>query len=199
MRQVLEDQLRLNTGNLIDHTLEGTSLLALAIGQKYLPVGERLTSPISDQDSVESSEPSSAQSLILTKLDEILKRSEPGAGAHGQRRETTEKSTFPTKRDTILFAAIVSDLEGLKYCSFLDKHRVKPKWSEDGPKSYQESYLVAASYQKKVQDEKSRAKRRMSRYANSVLMDAFVTYLRSEFDQLSSLVNSRNSRDASKN
>ena len=108
------------------------------------------------------------------------------------------KSRFPSKRDTILFAAIVRDLEGLRYCIFLDKHRVKPKWCEDGPKSYRESYLAGGSFPKKVQDEKSRAKQRMSTHQHSVLMDAFVTYICSEFDELSSRLNSRNSRDASK-
>ena len=110
----------------------------------------------------------------------------------------TGKPNSPTKRDAILFAAIVSDLEGLKYCSFLDNHRVRPKWSDTGPKSYRESYLASGSYKKKVQDEKSRAKQRMSRFVNSVLAEAFITYLPDEFDKLGSLLNSRNSRDASK-
>lgn len=73
------------------------------------------------------------------------------------------------------------DLEGLQYCIFLDKHRVKPKWSEDGPKSYRESYLAHGSYRKKVQDEKSRAKQRMRKHPDSMLMEAFVTYLRKQF------------------
>jgi hypothetical protein len=60
----------------------------------------------------------------------------------------TGKPNSPTKRDTVLFAAIVSDLEGLKYCSFLDNHRVKPKWSDTGPKSYRESYAEFLVLQK---------------------------------------------------
>jgi hypothetical protein len=199
VRQVLEEQVRLNAAKLLERKLEGTSLLALAIGQEYLPVGEPLATPISGQDNVERSELSAAQRLILTKLDELLNRAESGAGTHGQRRQTTKKSTFPTKRNTILFAAIVSNLVGLRYCDFLDKHRVKPKWSDTGPKSYRESYLASGSYKKKVQDEKSRARRRMSQKTDPVIMEAFVTYLGSEFDQLSSLFNSRNSLHASKN
>jgi hypothetical protein len=194
VRQVLEEQLRLNAPKLIDRTLEKTSLLALAIGQNYLPTGERFAATTSDQDSGEKSDSSSAQRLILTKLDEIVRT----LGARSGIRAARAKPAFPTKRDTIVFAAIVRDLEGLRYCIFLDKHRVKPKWSEDGPKSYGESYTASRSYQKKVQDEKSRAKQRMNKHADSVLMDAFNTYLPSEFDDLSSLFNSRNSRNASK-
>ncbi len=198
VRRVLEDQLRLNAGKLIDRTLEQTSLLALAIGQNYLPTSERFAGGISDQGSVEKSHPSSADSIILTKLNEILERFKPSVIIGGQRSKARGRPSLPTKRDTILFAAIVSNLEGLKYCDFVDKHKVKPKWSDDGPKSYRESYLALGPYPKKVQDEKSRAKQRMSKYPDSILMDAFVTYLRSEFDELSSLFNSRNSRDASK-
>jgi len=88
---------------------------------------------------------------------------------------------------------------GLKYCSFLDNHRVRPKWSDTGPKSYRDSYFASGSYKKKVQDEKSRAKQRMNRSVDSVLAEAFVTHLTGEFDKLVSLLNSRNSRDASKN
>lgn len=191
VRRVLEEQVALNAAKLIDRSLEQTSLLALAIGQNYLPVGERLASS-------EMSEPSAAVSLVLTKLDEISKKVESCAGAHPQQRQTVKKSSVPTKRDAILFAAISSDLEGLKYCSFLDNHKVKPKWSDTDLKTYRDSYLASASYRKKVQDEKSRAKQRMSRFADSVLADAFVTHLRDEFSTLSPLLNSRNSRDASK-
>ena len=196
VRQVLEEQLRLNAAKLIDHTLEKSSLLALAIGQAYLPIGEPHRAVIPMQDINESSKSSVPQDVILKKLDEIVRSLGPSVQA--QSRTHKAKSRFPSKRDTILFAALVRDLEGLGYCIFLDKHRVKPKWCEDGPKSYRESYLAGGSFPKKVQDEKSRAKQRMSTHQHSVLMDAFITYIRSEFDELSSRLNSRNSRDASK-
>lgn len=199
VRQVLEDQLRLNAGKLIDHTLDETSLLALAIGQKYIPVGERLVGAASDQATVEKSEPSVAQSLILNRLNEMLNAFETRVGIRAKGHKAGAKTSFPNKRDMVLFAAIVSSLKGLKYCDFLDKHKKKPKWSDDGPKSYRESYLAAGSYRKKVQDEKTRAKQRMSRYPDSLLMEALVTYLPSEFDRFSPLFSSRNSRDASKN
>jgi hypothetical protein len=199
VRSVLEEQLRTNASKLIDRTLEGTSLLALAIGQSYLPGEEPVAGTVPDQGTVSNNEPRNANSLILAKLDEILKGFEHGGDIRTQRRKTTGKPKSPTKRDTILFAAIVSDLEGLKYCSFLDNYRLRPKWSDTGPKSYRESYLASDSYKKKAQDEKSRAKQRMNRFVDSVLRDAFITYLPDEFDKLGSLLNSRNSRDASKN
>lgn len=199
VRQVLAEQVALNAAKLIDRDLEQTSLLALAIGQKYLPAGEEIVRAVSDQGSVEKHSPSGAQCLILTKLDEILKAFQAGVGIRAEGRKARAKPSFPTKRDTILFAAIAKDLEGIKYCDFLGGHNIKPKWSENGPKSYRESYLANGSYRKKVQDEKSRAKQRMNKYPDSVLMDAFVTYLRPEFEELSSIINSRNSRDASRN
>jgi hypothetical protein len=199
VRSVLEEQLRINAAKLIDRTLEGTSLLALAIGQSYLASEEPLAGTFPDQGTVPNREPRNANSLILAKLDEILEGFERGVDGHTLRRKMTGKPSSPTKRDTILFAAIVSDLVGLKYCSFLDSHRVRPKWSDTGPRSYRDSYFASGSYKKKVQDEKSRAKQRLSRYRDSVIMEAFVTYLRPEFNELASLFNSRNSRDASKN
>jgi Queuosine biosynthesis protein QueC len=198
VRRVLEEQLRTHAPKLIDRALDATSLLALAIGQNYLAGGERLAGAFPDQGILAKSETRNANSIILTKLDEILKKFETGGDIRTQRRRMAGKPSSPTKRDTILFAAIVSDLEGLKYCSFLDNHRVRPKWSDTGPKNYRDSYLASDSYKKKAQDEKTRAKRRMSRFIDSVLADAFVTYLPDEFDRLDPLLNSRNSRDASK-
>src|SRR5256885_9835318 len=151
VRQVLEEQLRLNAAKLIDHTLEKSSLLALAIGQAYLPYGEPHSAVIPKQDINESSKSSVPQDVILKKLDEIVRSLGPSVRA--QSRTAKAKSRFPSKRDTILFAAIVRDLEGLRYCILLDKHRVKPKWCEDGPKSYRESYLAGGSFPKKVQDD----------------------------------------------
>lgn len=198
VRRVLEGQLRANAPKLIDRTLEGTSLLALAIGQNYLPAKKTLAGTFPEQTSVPNSEPQNAQSLILAKLDEILKGFDRGVDPRTRRRSVTRKPSRPTKRDTILFAAIIRNLEGLKYCSFLDHHRVKPKWSDTGPNSYRDSYLTSGSYKKKVQDEKSRARQRLSKYHDSVIMEAFVTFFRPEFNELASLFNSRNSRDASK-
>lgn len=197
VRRVLEEQLRINAPKLIDRTLEATSLLALAIGQSYLPGGEPLDGTLADPATAPKSDPRKANGVILTKLDEILKKFETYDGVRA-RRKRTGKPSSPSKRDTILFAAIVSGLEGLKFCGFLDNYRVKPKWSDTGPTNYRESYLADDTYRKKVQDEKSRAKQRMVRFVDSVLLEAFVTHLPAEFDKLDPLLNSRNSRGASK-
>lgn len=199
VRQVLEDQLRRNAAKLIDRTLERTSLLALVIGQNYLPASECYAPAVPDQESAEKKKPANPQSVILTKLDEILNVCQTSAGIRQARSKKARRSSIPNKRDTVLFAAITSNLEGIKYCAFVDKHRISPKWTEDGPKSYRESYVAGGSYRKKVQDEKTRAKQRMKGYADSAILEAFVTYLRSEFDQLSPLFSSRNSLNASKN
>ncbi len=197
VRQVLEDQLRRNATKLIDRTLERTSLLALVIGQNYLPGSEHYGTTVSNSESTEKTEPTN-QSVILTKLNEILSICQAGAGIRQHRSNRARRASIPNKRDTVLFAAITSDLEGTSYCAYVDKHRISPKWSEDGPKSYRESYLAGGSYRKKVQDEKTRAKQRMKGHPDSVILDAFVTHLRSEFNQLSYLFNSRNSLNASK-
>ena len=199
VRQVLEEQVRLNAPKLIDRTLEETSLLALVLGQRYLTTRDIRTPTTFVQDSDEQCKVGAIEHTILTRMETILGRFEGSASAKAQRGAQRRRDQAPTKRDTILFAGITRNLEGLKYCIFLDEHKVKPKWSNDGPKSYRESYLESGSYKKKVQDEKSRAKQRLSKYRDSVIMEAFVTYLRPEFNELASLFNSRNSRDASKN
>ena len=87
----------------------------------------------------------------------------------------------------------------MKYCSYLDNHRIKPKWSEDeAPPSYPQGYKLGKPWRKKIQDEKTRAKAAMANYEPSVLSNAFVTYMSAEFSEISALLNSRNSQNASK-
>jgi hypothetical protein len=105
--------------------------------------------------------------------------------------------TAPDKRDTILFAAIVMELKGLKYCVFLDDRRIKPKWSDTGPNSYSKSYEMGNRWRKKVQDEKSRAKTRMDLWNEPLLREAYIKHLPDRFDEIAGLLNSRNSRGAS--
>ena len=103
------------------------------------------------------------------------------------------------KRDTVILAAILMGLKGVRYCSFLRDHGLRPRWPDSGPATtYPKSYLSGDPYRKKVQDEKTRARLRMNSYALSGLATAFSTYLPREFDQISPLLYSRNSPDASK-
>jgi len=110
-----------------------------------------------------------------------------------------KKKGNPGKRDTVIFAAILKGLRGRSYSSFLQNHGIKPKWSDSGPATYQNSYVAGDPWRKKVQDEKTRAKQRMSGCADSELADAFNFYLPQEFDDLSPLLRSPNSHHASKN
>jgi len=80
----------------------------------------------------------------------------------------------------------------MKYCSFLQDHGIKPKWSEPGPATYPQGYLAGDPWRKKVQDEKTRTKLRMNSYVHSELATAFNTYLPKEFDEISPLLHSRN-------
>ena len=102
------------------------------------------------------------------------------------------------KRDIVIFAAILLKLKGMKYCSFLQDHGIKPKWAESGPPSYPLGYQAGDPWRKKVQDEKTRAKARMDRFANSELADAFNAYLPESFDLLAPMLHSRDSQGASK-
>ena len=114
------------------------------------------------------------------------------------RKATKKTHARPTRRDSIIFAAITLELKGMKYCSFLKDHGVKAKWSEPCPTNYCAGYLAGNPWQKKIQDEKSRAKTRMKGYAEPALADAFNFHIPSRFEELSGLLNSRNSRPASK-
>jgi hypothetical protein len=104
----------------------------------------------------------------------------------------------PGKRDTVLFAAILRGFKGVRYCSFLEKHGIKPKWSDSGPPNYTKSYQIGDPWRKRVQDEKTRAKLRMNECAPSELATAVNIYLPGEFDEITSLLHSRNSPSASK-
>ena len=113
-------------------------------------------------------------------------------------RRGVKKRATVGKRDTVIFAAILLELTGPRYCSFLQEHELKPKWSDQGPASYPKSYQAGEPWRKKVQDEKTRARSRMSRHLDSELADALNIYLPGKFGQISSLLHSRNSRDARK-
>jgi hypothetical protein len=102
------------------------------------------------------------------------------------------------RRDTVIFAAILLGLEGLKYCVFLQDHGIRPKWSDLGLANYLKGYQIGIPWRKKIQDEKSRAKSRMSRYKSSEIADAANVYLPGQFHQISELLRSRDSDGAGK-
>ena len=100
------------------------------------------------------------------------------------------------RRDTVIFDAILLELKGTKYCAFLQDHGISPKWSDSGPPSYPKSYQNGEPWRKKVQDEKTRARSRMDRYANSEIADAFNIHLPDQLQALSRLLPTRATRMA---
>jgi hypothetical protein len=95
------------------------------------------------------------------------------------------------KRETVIFAAILLELIGLKYSSFLQAREIRPKWWESGPADYPKSYQAGDPWRKKVQDEKTRAKQRMDRYTSAQLADAFNAHLPDLFGELARLLSTR--------
>jgi hypothetical protein len=202
--RVLEEQLRANASEFVDGTLDPTSLLAMVATRKHLPLNNKTLSKAKEEVSLEGeAAPSlSDQTAVLATLKAMeasLQTLHASIAAVPARKVTKKANTRPTRRDSIVFAAIILAFKGTKYCSFLSEHGVKPKWSEPCPTNYYAGYLAGQPWQKKIQDEKSRAKTRMKGYSNSVLADVFNYYLSDKFEELTSVLNSRNSHAASKN
>jgi len=202
--RVLEQKVAENAPKLVGGNLNDTSLLALVIGQKFLRHQWQLSAQAIEHGSAKSDSVSESlssaqsQSAALARVRETLDALHAKFDALAPGRNKVKKKRKPVKRDTVLFAAILMGFKGMRYCSFLQDHGIKPKWSDVGPASYPKSYQ-AETFRKKVQDEKARAKARMAHYADAEFANALNAYLPAEFDVLSPLLRSRNSRDASKN
>jgi len=185
--RVLEQKVRENAAKLIRGPLDDTSLLALAIGQGHF----RQQFPRPAEASIGGPEnPTSPVELgaTLASIDQTLNTFlAKFAGVTAQRTKHKKKG-MPTKRDTIIFAAILLELKGMRYCAFLQEHGIKPKPSDAGHTTYPLSYQAGDPWRKRVQDEKTRAKVRMQGYARSELATAFNTYLPKEFDKISPLL-----------
>src|SRR5438132_1756713 len=152
-------------------------------------LGGKAAPSLSDQSSV----------AAILRVEASLQNLHEKIDAGPVRKATKKTNARPSRRDSTVFAAIILDLKGMRYCSFLKDHGVKPKWSEPCPSNYCAGYQAGNPWQKKIQDEKSRAKARMEGYTDPALADAFNFYLPDSFKELSGLLNSRNSRPASKN
>lgn len=170
---------------LVEGRVESSCLLSLVLGKRHLqyqPVRNLEKDRASDSDSVSKSNSEMQRwEALLARFEAILPRFNPSSEVVNKGRKTR----VPSKRETILFAAILLELKGTKYCSFLDKNGPRPKWADAGPANYLKSYQAGDPWRKKVQDEKTRAKHRMKRYAHSDLMTAIVKYLPTEFDKVS--------------
>ena len=202
--RVLEQKVAENAPNLVAGNLDGTSLLALAIGQEHLRQHYQVSTEAREHGSAESGSaaesPSSAQlqGAALERVEETLRTILAKLGGSVPEGIKAKKKRTLGKRDIVIFAAILLKLKGMKYCSFLQDHGIKPKWAESGPPSYPRGYQAGDPWRKKVQDEKTRAKARMDRFANSELADAFNAYLPESFDLLAPMLHSRDSQGASK-
>jgi hypothetical protein len=67
------------------------------------------------------------------------------------------------KKRSAIFAAISTRDEGLKYCKTLDERKlaIPAAWIQDGcPKNYPDAYKAGQPWQKRIQDEKSRYKKK---------------------------------------
>ena len=197
VREVLAAQVAGHAEKLIAKTLDKTSLLALALGQEYLPDNQDLRKNPTRGGDPENLKRAPEVQAVLEQLGQVVEELRSFSGIGYLKHKKTTKQKVPSRRDSVIFAAITRDMKGLKYCIYLDKHRVSPKWASEGPNNYSESYKQSKTYQKKIQDEKARAKNRLNKFLRPVVLGAFVKYLPTEFEDLSSLYNSRNSPDAS--
>jgi len=181
--RVLEQKVRENAAKLIRGPLDDTSLLALAIGQGHLrqqfprPAGASIGGPENPTSPVELG-------VTLASIDQTLNAFLAKFASVTAQRTKQKKRGMPAKRDTIIFAAILLELKGMRYCAFLQEHGIKPRPSDTGPATYPLSYQAGGPWRKRVQDEKTRAKVRMQGYARPELATAFNTYLPREFDKI---------------
>jgi len=197
---VLTKMIAKRSGDLAMGTLEPTSLLALIVGKNLGP------SPLATGTTVRTNTlpatgpieetPTSADSSIAAAGDKIV---EYLMGKFSARVPAPPiKPPKLLKRDTVIFAAIKIGHKGPSYCSFLHEHGIKPRWPDGAPTSYPQAYKIGPPWQKKIQDEKTRAGARMRLYDDSVFAEALILHLQAEFDEITRLINSRNSQDASK-
>jgi len=179
-----------------------TSLLAMVATRKHLPANKQAPGRATENGSLGGKAAASlsdqASVAAILRVEASLQNLHAKIDAEPVRKATKKTNARPSRRDSTVFAAIILDLKGMRYCSFLKDHGVKPKWSEPCPSNYCAGYQAGNPWQKKIQDEKSRAKARMEGYTDPALADAFNFYLPDRFKELSGLLNSRNSRPASK-
>jgi hypothetical protein len=79
-----------------------------------------------------------------------------GPSSHRPNRKRTK---LQIRRDGVVFGALQAELKGLKYCSHLDRCRIRPRqeWQSDGcPDTYSAAYKQGKIWQKKIQDQKHR-------------------------------------------
>src|SRR5205823_2037475 len=114
---------------------------------------------------------------ILKGVEVSLQNLHAKIDAGSVRKTTRKTNTRLSRRHSTMFAALLLELKGMRYCSFLKDHEIKPKWPEPCPANYCAGYLAGHPWRKKIQDEKSRARTQMEGYTNPAIADAFNFYL----------------------
>lgn len=191
--QVLEQKVHEQAASFVNRTMDPTSLLAMAVGPTF--VGQQTAG----SDSALGGGPKQPDSNMLASIHENVKALLARADIKPPSQTTTKKRRTVGHRYAVVFAAILRSLKGATYCFYLDKHKIRPKWpDEQAPPTYAKGYISGEPWRKKIQDEKTRAKTAMKNYEPPEVSNAFVAYMPEEFDELSPLLHSRNSRDASK-
>jgi len=84
-------------------------------------------------------------------------------GRPARRVETKVLTATEKKRRKVIFGAIQANDKGLKYCKTLDERNlaIPAEWRQGGcPKTYTDAYKAGQPWQKRIQDEKSRYKKK---------------------------------------
>jgi hypothetical protein len=191
VQRVLGEKIAERTPELLEGALDQSSLLARVIRQEHLHrIDESAEAP-----SPQVTKPLSAETVLSERFLEALDARLAKFGFSSPKRNLASRRKLQ-KRDTVIYAAILKELKGAQYCAFLHDRGLRPKWADGGPTTYPQSYQRGDSWRKAVQDEKSRAGVRMNRYPDSELAEAFISHLGDLFDELSGLLQSRNSRNS---
>lgn len=194
VERVLQEQLVEHAANIVRGRIDESSLLSLVIGGKHLLRQDEMITEPKEQGSPRGK--GTATGLLdsltskITRLESITDSVFAKFSYALQSKHNVKKTKRgrPGKRDTVIFAAVLIGHEGPKYCAFIEKNGVKPKWADSGPTSYSKSYQAGHPWRKKVQDEKTRAKVRMKNHTRSELADAINIHLPTEFDAVSRLL-----------
>jgi hypothetical protein len=152
--RVLKQQLRANAAEFVDGTLDPTSLLAIVATRKHLPADDQALARATENGSVEgkfASSPADQVSVAaILRVEASLQNLHAKIDAGPLRKATKKTNARPSRRDSIAFAAMILELKGMRYCSFLKDRGVKPKWSEPCPSNYCAGYQVGNPWRKKI-------------------------------------------------
>jgi hypothetical protein len=169
--RVLAKKVSEHAEDLINGTLDDSSLLALVIGRRHLKDRDReiTAGPNGQLDLLGGLERfSSDASTLKALLVSVIAKFETT-------RVRRPKKGKLLKHDAVIFAALLLGHKGTEYCAFLHDRGIKPRWSypESRTETYPRAYRSGDPWRKKIQDEKTRANLRMTRYTDLELSTAF--------------------------